>query len=224
MGVKISELNEASSVQNSDVLPIVQEGETKKIPVEILGSQKVNKTGDTLTGELLFENKDVYNAIRKTRTFNDEDYQVSVGVGGNMSARMEFVKVPNNVLSSIEARTDGLYNGVTGKKLAEQSTGWTNATLSSYINGTVKYTKIGNIVIVNFSDVQVKSNLSHAVVLASGLPVSTNFQLTVLDNFDAPGTPMRVAINTSGQIVDHYSNNVANNNGYYGTLIYITNE
>lgn len=31
MGVKISELNEATSVQNSDVLPIVQNGETKKI-------------------------------------------------------------------------------------------------------------------------------------------------------------------------------------------------
>lgn len=31
MGVKISELNEATSAQNSDVLPIVQNGETKKI-------------------------------------------------------------------------------------------------------------------------------------------------------------------------------------------------
>jgi len=80
----------------------------------------VEKTGDTMTGELLFENKDTYNAIRKTRTFNNEDYQVSVGVGGNMSARMEFVKVPNNVLSSVEARSDGIYNGVTGKKLIEQ--------------------------------------------------------------------------------------------------------
>lgn len=81
--------------------------------------EKVDKKGDTLTGELLFENKDTYNAIRKTRTFNNEDYQVSVGVGGNMSARMEFVKVPNNVLSSVEARSDGLYNGVTDNKLIE---------------------------------------------------------------------------------------------------------
>ena len=37
MGVKISELNEATSAQNSDVLPIVQNGETKKISVETLG-------------------------------------------------------------------------------------------------------------------------------------------------------------------------------------------
>lgn len=52
MGVKISELNEATSAQNSDVLPIVQNGETKKIPVEVLGSQKVTKSGDTMTGGL----------------------------------------------------------------------------------------------------------------------------------------------------------------------------
>ena len=35
MGVKISELNEASSVQNSDVLPIVQNGETKKFKLKL---------------------------------------------------------------------------------------------------------------------------------------------------------------------------------------------
>lgn len=186
-------------------------------------NRKVNKSGDTLTGELLFENKNVYNAIRKTRTFNNEDYQVSVGVGGNMCARMEFVKVPNNVLSSVEARSNGIYNGVSGKKLAEQSTGWTNATLSSYITGTVRYIKIGNIVIVNFFDVHVKSNLSHNVVLASGLPTSTVYQITVLNNFDASGY-MRIAVNTSGQITDHYSSNTVSNNNYYGTLIYITNE
>lgn len=55
MGVKISELNEATSVQNSDVLPIVQNGETKKIPVEVLESQKVNKSGDSMTGALLMQ-------------------------------------------------------------------------------------------------------------------------------------------------------------------------
>lgn len=59
MGVKISELNEASSVQNSDVLPIVQNGETKKTSVETLGSQKVNKTGDTMTGDLNMGNNSV---------------------------------------------------------------------------------------------------------------------------------------------------------------------
>ena len=36
MGVKISELSEAMATQNSDLLPIVQNGETKKIQVETL--------------------------------------------------------------------------------------------------------------------------------------------------------------------------------------------
>lgn len=184
----------------------------------------VEKTGDTMTGELAFNNPSEYAAITKKRTNNNVDYTMLLGVGGTGVVRLERREGTAGSGQSLEVRDDGIYSGASGKKLAEQSTGWANATLSSYIAGTVRYVKIGNIVIVNFSDVQVKSNLSHSVVLASGLPVSTTFQLTVLDNFDTPGAPMRIAINTSGQIVDHYSNNVANNNGYYGTLVYITNQ
>lgn len=185
--------------------------------------KKVNKSGDTLTGGLLFKNKDEYDALRKTRTIDNVDYSISVGVGANKSARLELYQ-ENVTLGQLDVKSDGLYNGKTGKKLAEQSAGWTNANLSSYITGTVRYTKIGNIVIINFFDVQVKSNLSHNVILASGLPTSTAYQMTVLDNFDATGTPMRIAVNSSGQIVDHYSSNTASNNSYYGTLIYMTNQ
>lgn len=52
----------------------------------------VEKTGDTLTGELLFENKSDYAAIRKTRTLNGTDFQLAVGLGTNGSARMEIRK------------------------------------------------------------------------------------------------------------------------------------
>lgn len=68
MGVRISELNEVLSVQNSDVLPIVQNGETKKVSVETLGSQKVNKSGDTMTGNLNMGN----NAIKFGNSGNIE--------------------------------------------------------------------------------------------------------------------------------------------------------
>ena len=81
----------------------------------------VEKTGDTMTGGLLFKNNDSYEAIRKIRTLNGTDYQLTVGLGANGAARMEFIKVPNNVLSSVEARSDGIYNGVSGKKLVETS-------------------------------------------------------------------------------------------------------
>ena len=184
----------------------------------------VEKTGDTMTGALNFNNKNDFEAIRKTRTLNGTDYQVSIGLGTNGSARMEYAD-DSKVIGSIEVRSNGLYNGVTNKKLAEQSNGWTDATLSSYINGVVRYTKIGNIVIVNFYDVHAKSTLSHGVVLASGLPTSTVYQITALLNFDDPTKqPIRLAINTSGQIVAHYSYNIASDNNYYGTLIYITNQ
>lgn len=224
MGVKISELNEASSVQNSDVLPIVQNGETKKIQVETLESQKVNKSGDTLTGKLNFENKNDYAAIRKVRTINNTDYQLTVGVGGNGSARMELVGENDTVLGSAEVRSDGIYNGKTDKKLAEQSTGWTNVSLTSYLRGTARYVRIGNIVIVNFNDVNINQNITqHATVLATGLPKTSTSGLSLLTNYDT-GEYLRIIITDAGNIQNHWSNANASNNVWYGTLIYVTNE
>lgn len=54
MGVKISELNEATSAQNSDVLPIVQNGETKKIQSKKLFDSigSINVTTVTTTSEI----------------------------------------------------------------------------------------------------------------------------------------------------------------------------
>ena len=183
----------------------------------------VEKTGDTLTGSLYFNNADGYDAIRKKRTIDGVNYELSVGVGANKSARLEF-NTGGQSLSYVEARTDGgIYNGKTNKKLAEQSTGWTNATKTSAIEGTVKYTKIGNIVIVIFDDLQLKSNISFGTILASGLPIATSYQRTVLDNYDAPSRPIRVAINESGQIVSHYTALGSSTENHYGTLIYMTN-
>lgn len=197
--------------------------ETKMNNIENGIANAVEKTGDTLTGELLFKNTDEYAAIRKTRTLNGTDYHLTVGLGTNGSARMEYVD-NSKVLGSIEVRSNGLYNGVTNKKIAEQSNGWTDATKTSAIGGIVKYTKIGNIVIVTFDDITIKSNLNHGTILVSGLPASTNYQRTLLLAFSNSVTPLRVAINESGQIINHYSGLTANNNNYYGTLIYVTNE
>lgn len=83
MGVKISELNEATSVQNSDVLPIVQNGETKKISVEALGSQKVNKSGDTMTGDLDMQSNSVKFGNNGNVKFGDNG-SVKFGNNGNV--------------------------------------------------------------------------------------------------------------------------------------------
>lgn len=52
MGVKISELNEAVAIQNQDLLAIVQNGETKKVPAEII----INNVGNVIQKIFTFEN------------------------------------------------------------------------------------------------------------------------------------------------------------------------
>ena len=184
----------------------------------------VEKTGDTLTGGLMFENKDEYGAIRKTRTLNGTDYQITVGLGGNGSARMELVGENDTVLSSAEARRDGIYNGVSGKKLAEESSGWTNVSLTSYLKGTAWYVRIGNIVIVNFNEVNINQNITqNATVLATGLPKASIGGLSLLTNFDT-GEYLRIIITETGNIQNHWSTANTSNNVWYGTLIYVTNE
>ena len=187
----------------------------------------VEKTGDTLTGELNFNNVNDYGAIRKTRTIDNADYSVSVGVGGNKTARMELYQ-GNNTLGSVEARSDGVYNGLSNKKLAEQSTGWTNATLTSKLKGTgiIRYNKIGNIVIVNFADIEANSSIaSHADILATGLPNSNIYLVSTLFNYGTPSKPMRIAITTDGKVQTHYSNDftASESTTFDGTIVYMTN-
>lgn len=229
MGVKISELSEASSVQNSDVLPIEQNGETKKIQVETLGSQKVNKSGDTLTGALAFNNASEYEAITKKRTANNINYTMILGVGGTGAVRLERREGSAGSGQSLEVRDDGLYSGASGKKLAEQSTEWTNATLTSKLKGTgiIRYNKIGNIVIVNFADIEANSSIaSHADILATGLPNSNIYLVSALFNYATPSKPIRIAITTDGKIQTHYSNDftASEATSFYGTIVYMTNQ
>lgn len=148
MGVKISELNEATSVQNNNVLPIVQEGETKKIPVEVLGSQKVNKSGDTMTGALSFNNTNSYEAIIKDRTINNINYKAKLGVGGNGSVRLELNEGSSTSGTSLEVRTNGLYNGLSGQKLLE-----------------IKTKTINNAPVNNYGNVDLGLSASSAMVL-----------------------------------------------------------
>ena len=116
--VKVSELPIATDVNDDDLVMVVQDGFNKKVTFENFQKEKVSKTGDTLTGEINFNNVNDYGAIRKIRTINNTDYGVSIGVGGNTSARMELYQGSNN-LGMVEVRTDGIYNGKTEKKLVE---------------------------------------------------------------------------------------------------------
>lgn len=117
--VKISELPVATDVNDEDLVMVVQDGFNKQVTKENFQKDKVNKSGDTLTGGLLFENKDGYDAIRKTRTIDNADYSLSVGVGANKSARLELYQGSQN-LGQLDVRSDGIYNGISGKKLLEE--------------------------------------------------------------------------------------------------------
>ena len=187
----------------------------------------VEKTGDTMTGELAFNNPSEYAAITKKRTNNNVDYTMLLGVGGTGVVRLERREGTAGSGQSLEVRNDGLYSGASGKKLAEQSTGWTNATLTSKIKGTIRYTKLGNIVIVNFSDVEANGSIaSNADILATGLPNSSVYLASSFPNYGTPSKPIRIGITTDGKIQTHYSNSftASEATGFYGTIVYMTNQ
>lgn len=152
MGVKISELNEATSVQNSDVLPIVQNGETKKIPVEVLGSQKVNKTGDTMTGDLNMQSNSVKFGTNGNIQWKEDGYgdkfRIIPYFGGSGSDNTLILQSttggagedPQNWKDLVIIHAD------TGEI---DLIGSTALQVTSYLtDGTVRAFKIGNIVIV----------------------------------------------------------------------------
>lgn len=189
-------------------------------------SNKILSDGIEFNKEIIINSdKKNFGAIRKIRTIDEEDYQVVLGVGANKSSRMEFLK-SGAVVSSIEARSDGkIYNGKTGRQLAENPTGYTSVTKTDYIDGTVDYIQIGNLVIVKFDDVTIKKDITaNRTVLATGLPKPTAYIKTVIINHDTAGSLLRIAIDTDGKIKNHYSNKTASSNNYYGTLIYLTSD
>ncbi len=103
-------------------------------------------------------------------------------------------------------------------------TSWNNFSLTSYLRGTAGYIRIGNIVIVNFNEVNINQNITqNATVLATGLPKASTSGLRLLTNFDT-GEYLRILITDAGNIQNHWSNANASNNTWYGTLIYVTNE
>lgn len=230
MGVKISELNEASSVQNSDVLPIVQNGETKKIPVEILGSQKVNKTGDTMTGDLNMQSNSVKFGTTGNILWKEDGYGDKFRIipdFGNAGANNKLIiqstiggagEDPQNWKDLVTIHADS------GQVDLIHPTVWTNVTLSSNVEGLVRYFKIGNVVVVQLQDLNFSVDVNPGFIFATGLPKSTNYVMSALTGFDTPGKPLRVAVNEQGQIVDHWANVPTGTGNYYGYLIYITNE
>ena len=171
----------------------------------------VEKTGDTLTGSLKFNNKNDFEAIRKTRTLNGTDYQLTVGIGGNGSARMEYVDNNNAVLSSVEARSDGIYNGVSGKKLAEQESSRVNITANTGTLVTNNSYKIGNVVGLNakFSGVTVSTGNTPVLCTLPRGYYNSSVETSAIAVVNS-GTHVNCWIRTNGQVVVMPNSNLNN--------------
>lgn len=183
----------------------------------------VEKTGDTLTGALLFENKDVFNAIRKTRTINNTDYQITLGLGGNASARMELVGANDTVLSSVEARSDGIYNGVSGKKLVEE-VGDISLTTNLESGRATAY-RIGNIVIVTITGSKTLSAdwVDYPIITLNGVTAKDQYLAPIIDQ--NTGLCADMAIEQNSNVIKINKRAVSSiNQGYFrGQLVFVAN-
>ena len=86
------------------------DGVTSNVQTQLNG--KVSDTGDTLTGVLIFNNKDVYGAIEKYRTINGVDRHIDVGVGnvgGDGCVALQYMEgSANTVLGRLEIGRRGV--------------------------------------------------------------------------------------------------------------------
>ena len=112
---------------------------------------KVDKSGDTMTGRLIFENKNEFTGVSKVRTIDGTDYTATLGVGADGSASLE-LQASSKTLGRIDINKDGkIKNFKTGKYLAELDSTFQNLQLASGISvGSIaqqaKYKKTGGIV------------------------------------------------------------------------------
>lgn len=154
----------------------------------------VEKSGDTMTGVLNFNNTNSYEAIIKDRTINNINYKAKLGVGGNGSVRLELNEGSSTSGTSLEVRTNGLYNGLSGQKLLE-----------------IKTKTINNAPVNNYGNVDLGLSASSAMVLG------VNFA-----NNDCNSIPFINANNWYCYVVKNQAQNVINlhQSGTVTTTVY----
>jgi len=190
----------------------------------------VEKTGDTMTGDLNMQSSSVKfgttgNVLWKEDGYGDKFRIIPNFNGAGASNKLiiqsttgEAGTDPQNWKDLVTIHADS------GQVDLIHPTGWKNVSLTSYLKGLARYVRIGNIVIVNFNEVSINQNINqNSTVLATGLPKASTDGLSLLTNFDT-GARLRIMITGAGNIKNWYSNANVSNNGWYGTLIYITNE
>ena len=112
MGVKISELTEASAAQSTDVMPIVQNGETKKIPVSVLLANLQTQLGDLeshVNDEIYFKSGDSYTFAAIECAGHLTSAQKTIQFSIVMPKRMDNVNISSISLTGLIRSSAGGY-------------------------------------------------------------------------------------------------------------------
>lgn len=148
-------------------------------------ANSVDKNGDTMTGRLNITNKGEFTGVSKTRTVNGIDYTATLGVGADASASLELHDA-SETLGRIDINKDGkIKNYKTDKYLAEQDSGWHDATVDStlFSSGFCRYTVLGNMCFIHIGDLKPKADINtHDTALITGLPKTTEETFITTEN------------------------------------------
>ena len=190
----------------------------------------VEKTGDTMTGDLNMQSNSVKFGTNGNILWKEDGYGDKFRIipdFGNAGANNKLIiqsttggagEDPQNWKDLVTIHADS------GQVDLIHPTVWTNATLSSNVEGLVRYFKVGKVVTVQFQDLHFSVDVYHGFIFATGLPNSTTYVMSALIGLDRPDKPLRVAINEQGQIVDHWTAVPTGTGNYYGYLIYIAQD
>lgn len=180
-------------------------------------ANSVNKAGDTMTGRLNITNKGEFTGVSKTRTVNGIDYTATLGIGADASASLELHDA-SKTLGRIDINKDGkIKNFKTGKYLAEQDSGWHDATVNStlFSSGFCRYTVLGNMCFIHIGDLKPKADINtHGTALITGLPKTTEETFITTE---ISGKVGRLRL-TNGRISIWYSTLYSSANQYYGDV------
>lgn len=155
----------------------------------------VEKSGDTMTGVLNFNNTNSYEAIIKDRTINNINYKAKLGVGGNGSVRLELNEGSSTSGTSLEVRTNGLYNGLSGQKLLE-----------------IKTKTINNAPVNNYGNVDLGLSASSAMVLGVNF---ANNDCNSIPFINANNWYCYVVINQAQSVINLHQSGTVTTTVYY---------
>lgn len=190
----------------------------------------VEKTGDTMTGDLNMQNNSVKFSNNGSVLWKEDGYGDKfriipdfTGTGSNNKLLLQST-IGDAGTDPTNWKTLVVIHADTGEIELNHPTAWTNATLSSNVGGLVRYFKVGKVVTVQFQDLLFSTDVDNGDIVATGLPNAITYTMSVLTGFDSPEKPLRVAVNEQGQIIDHYSYIPNGSGNYYGYLIYIAQD